>query len=162
MNLSEPPTPDPTWRHTHLGLLMELAIQKFDKRVAELMTADVHSPLALSNLAARNQICAAHIHLMRHLPLQGARPTELARIARMSKQSMGTVIDQCEAWGLVERRADPQDGRACRVMFTALGVEWLQTFGRAVQQAQAEFSAQVGQEVATVVALGLEAYAVSP
>ncbi len=162
MTLSEPPTPDPTWRHTHLGLLMELALQRFDQRVAELMIADVHSPLALSNLASRGQICAAHIHLMRHLPLEGARPTELARMARMTKQAMGAVIDQCEAWGLVERREDPQDGRARRVAFTPLGVEWLQTFGRAVQQAQAEFGAQVGREVATVVALGLEAYAVSP
>ena len=41
----------------------------------------------------------------------------------------------------------------------SLGLDWLAAFERAVAQAQAEFRAEVGPEVATVVALGLEAYA---
>ena len=44
-------------------------------------------------------------------------------------------------------------------MFTPLGQEWLQVYGRAVAQAQAEFRAAVGDDVATVAALALEAYA---
>lgn len=152
--------PDPLWRHAHLGRLLGRALQQFDHRVLALMTADIHAPLALSNLAARRQISAAHVHLLRHLPLGGARPTELAQSADMSKQAMGDLIDQCVAWGLVERLLDPLDRRARRVMFTALGLEWLQTFGRSVAQAEREFRALVGDDVATVVALGLEAYAV--
>lgn len=155
-----PPTgQDPRWRHAHLGRLMGRALQQFDQRVLALMTADIHAPLALSNLAARRQISAAHVHLLRHLPLGGARPTELAQSADMSKQAMGDLIDQCVAWGLVERLPDPLDRRARRVVFTALGLEWLQTFGRSVTQAEREFRALVGDDVATVVALGLEAYA---
>lgn len=150
---------DPLWRHSHLGRLMGRALQAFDQRVLALMMADVHAPLALSNLAARQQISAAHIHLLRHLPLAGARLTELAQSAHMTKQSMGDLIDQCVAWGLVERLPDPLDGRARRVAFTSLGVEWLHAFGRAVAQSEAEFRAQVGEDVATVVALGLDAYA---
>jgi hypothetical protein len=45
------------------------------------------------------------------------------------------------------------------VVFTDTGLQWLQAFHRAVSQAQAEFSQTVGAPVATVVMLGLEAYA---
>ena len=44
-------------------------------------------------------------------------------------------------------------------MFTPTGLDWLAAFRDAVAQAEAEFRAAVGDEVATVVALGLEAYA---
>ena len=45
------------------------------------------------------------------------------------------------------------------VVYTATGLEWYHSFARATAQAEAEFRAEVGEEVATVVALGLEAYA---
>ena len=77
----------------------------------------------------------------------------------MSKQAMGNLVDQCTAWGLVQREPDPQDARAKRVVFTSVGLAWLQAFKDAVAQAEAEFREAVGKEVATVVALGLEAYA---
>ena len=49
--------------------------------------------------------------------------------------------------------------RARRIRFTPVGLEWLQAFRQAVRQAEAEFSDQVGAPVATVIAIGLEAYA---
>lgn len=149
---------DDRWRLGHLGRLMGEALRRFDERVLHLMAHDPQVPLALSNLAARRQVGAAHIHITRHLPLQGARLTELAERAGMSKQAMGTLVDQCEAWGLVRREADPLDGRARRIVFTDTGLLWLAAFRQAVATAEAEFRAQVGDEVATVVALGLEAY----
>jgi DNA-binding MarR family transcriptional regulator len=161
--LDMPPSPAHTttaqlWQHSHLGHLLWQAQQRFEQRVPALMTADVHAPLALSNLAARAQIGAAHVHITRHLPLQGARLTELAQRAHMTKQAMADLVTQCEAWGLVERQPDPRDRRARWVTFTPLGKDWLAAFGRAVAQAEAEFRAQVGNDVATVVLLGLEAY----
>lgn len=156
---STPLPPELLWRQMHLGLQMGRALQLFDQRVLSLMAADARTPLALSNLAARQQISAAHIHLIRHLPLAGARLTELAQQAAMSKQAMGDLIDQCAAWGLVVRSPDPVDKRARRITFTPLGLDWLHAFGRAVAKAEEEFRAQVGNDVATVVALGLEAYA---
>ncbi|KAF1021714.1 MAG: hypothetical protein GAK30_01614 [Paracidovorax wautersii] len=153
------PAHDDGWRLTHLGRWLGHALRKFDARVLELMAGDEHVPLALSNLAARAQITAAHVHITRHLPLEGARLTALAAAAGMSKQAMGDLVVQCEAWGLVVREPDPLDARARQVRFTATGLAWLDAFRRAVAQAQAEFRAAVGPEVATVVALGLEAYA---
>lgn len=151
--------PPDTWRTTHLGRLMGDAIRRFDARVLELMANDEQVPLGLSNLAARAQVSAAHVHITRHLDAAGTRPTELAARAGMSKQAMGDLITQCEAWGLVTRETDPRDARARRVVFTATGLAWQQAFRSAIVQAEAEFRDAVGAEVATVVALGLEAYA---
>lgn len=147
------------WRLTHLGRLLGHALRRFDARVLQLMAHNVEVPLALSNLAARDQISAAHIHITRHLSLQGDRLTDLAQRAGMSKQAMADLVGQCEAWGLVYRSADPHDARARRVCFTPTGLAWLQAFRDAVVQAEAEFRAEVGDDVATVVAMGLEAYA---
>ncbi len=151
--------PDDRWRLTHLGRLMGHALRRFDARVLELMTHSVNAPLALSNLAARGQVGAAHVHITRHLSLRGSRLTELADSAGMSKQAMGDLVDQCVAWGLVQRQPDPIDKRAKRIHFTDTGLSWLQAFQEAVTQAEAEFRTQVGEHVATVVALGLEVYA---
>lgn len=152
-------SPQDRWRTTHLGRLLGHAMRRFDARVLALMAASAQAPLALSNLAARDQVGAAIVHITRHLPLAGARLTELAAWAGMSKQAMGDLVDQCEAWGLVRREADERDARARRIVFTPVGLDWLAAFKAAVAQAEAEFRAAVGPEVATVVALGLEAYA---
>ena len=151
--------PDDAWRQTHLGRLLGHAMRRFDARVLQRMARNVEVPLALSNLAARDQVGAAHIHLTRHLSLGGDRLTDLAQRAGMTKQSMAQLVDQCEAWGLVTRGPDPHDARARRVLFTPTGLAWLQGFRDAVTQAEAEFRAEVGDDVATVVAIGLEAYA---
>ncbi len=150
---------DDRWRQSHLGRWLGDAMRRFDARVLQLMASNEGVPLALANLAARDQISAAHIHITRHLALQGSRLTELAQAAGMTKQAMGNLVNQCEAWGLVTREDDPLDARAKRVVFTDTGLAWLQAFRIAVLQAEQEFREAVGQEVATVVALGLEAYA---
>lgn len=152
---------DDRWRESHLGRLLGHSMRRFDARVLALMAQDDEVPLALSNLAARSQVSAAHIHITRHLALQGSRLTELAESAGMTKQAMGALVDQCEAWGLVRREADPRDTRARLVVFTDTGRAWLDAFRRSVAQAEAEFRTSVGAEVAAVVALGLEAYAQS-
>ena len=134
-------------------------MRRFDARVLQLMAHDPQVPLALSNLAARDQISAAHIHITRHLALEGSRLTDLAELAGMSKQAMGKLVDQCEAWGLVTRSPDARDGRARLVRFTPDGLAWLQAFKQAVGQAEVELQQAVGAEIATVIAIGLEAYA---
>jgi DNA-binding MarR family transcriptional regulator len=150
---------DDGWRQTHLGRLLGLSMRRFDARVLELMAHNDEVPLALANLAARGQVSAAHIHITRHLALAGSRLTELAALAGMSKQAMGPLVSQCEAWGLVRRQPDPRDGRAKRVHFTPDGLAWLKAFEQAVTQAEAELRQAIGDEVATVIAIGLEAYA---
>ncbi|MEO7939939.1 MAG: helix-turn-helix domain-containing protein [Burkholderiaceae bacterium] len=149
---------DGLWRPNHLGLLTELARQRFDARVLALMARNDALTLSLSHLAARGKLGASHIQITRHLTQQACRLTELAERAGITKQAMGKLVDQCAAWDLVERRADPRDARAVQIAFTATGQQWLAAYQQAVAQAEAEFRQAVGAAVATVVQLGLEAY----
>jgi DNA-binding MarR family transcriptional regulator len=144
---------------TSRSRLLGHAMRRFDARVLHLMAHNEDVPLALSNLAARAQVSAAHIHITRHLSLEGSRLIDLAASAGMTKQAMGDLVTQCEAWGLVQRTPDPQDARARRIVFTETGLAWLRAFEQAVAQTEAEFKQEVGADVATVVSLGLEAYA---
>ncbi len=81
MHSQPDPTPHDTrsqkaegdWRRSQLGRLLGHAMRRFDERVLHLMAHQPQVPLALSNLAARQQISAAHIHITRHLALQGSR-----------------------------------------------------------------------------------------
>ena len=134
-------------------------MRRFDERVLHLMAHNVDVPLTLSNLAARAQVSAAHIHITRHLSLEGSRLIDLAQSAGMTKQAMGDLVTQCEAWGLVQRTPDPSDARARRIVFTDIGLAWLRAFEQAVAQTESEFRQEVGSDVATVIFLGLEAYA---
>ena len=149
----------PDWQQAHMGHWLNQASLRFDARVLSLMAANAEMPLALANLAARGSLSASHIQITRHLPLEGARLTDLAKRAGISKQAMGKLVEQCEAWGLVARGDDLRDARARWVAFTPIGLAWLQAHQQAVMQAEDELRAAVGSEVATVMALGLEAYA---
>ena len=150
---------DDRWRLTHFGRLLGHAARRFDERVLQLMAHNIDVPLALANLAARSQVNASHVHITRHVALEGSRLTELARNAGMTKQAMGDLVDQAEAWGIVTRETDPTDARGRIVRYTPAGLAWLKAFKDAVAQAEAEFRSEVGDEVAAVVAIGLEAYA---
>ena len=146
------------WRSAHAGHWLRLALARFDARVMECMAQHPGVPLGLANLAARGQVSAAHIHITRHLPVEGARLTDLAQAAGISKQAMGTLVNQCEAWGMVRRLGHGSDARAKRVVFTEAGLAWLAGYQHAVAQAEAEMRSAIGDEVATVVTLGLEVY----
>lgn len=146
------------WRQNHLGHWLRLALEQFDARVMALMARHTAVPLGLANLVARGQVGAAHIHITRHLAPEGARLTDLASRAGMSKQAMGMLVNQCEAWGMVTREPDPADARARQVRFTPTGLAWLGAYHEAVAQVEGELRQAVGDEVATVIALGLEAY----
>lgn len=146
------------WRQSHPGHWLRLSLERFDTRVMELMAHHPGVPLGLSNLAARGQVGAAHIHITRHLATEGSRLTELAQRAGMTKQAMGTLVDQCAAWGMVTREDDPLDARARRVCFTEAGLAWLHAYEESVVQAELEMRQAVGDQVSTVIAIGLEAY----
>jgi DNA-binding MarR family transcriptional regulator len=51
-----------------------------------------------------------------------ATPSALARLEQISPQSMGSTVASLEARGLVERRADPQDGRRAVISLTEAGL----------------------------------------
>lgn len=76
----------------------------------------------------------------------------------MSKQAMGELVDQCADLGLVDRVADPSDGRARIVMFTPAGLAWLDAFRDAVDAAEQEMRAELGKTTMDAILKGLALY----
>jgi DNA-binding MarR family transcriptional regulator len=54
-----------------------------------------------------------------------ATPTALAKLEQISPQSMGATLGALEARGLVDRRADPEDGRQVVISATEAGLQAL-------------------------------------
>ncbi len=75
---------------------------------------------------------------------EGERLTSLAQTARITKQSMGALVDSLEQGGYVERVEDPDDRRASRVRLTARGRSFARdarTFARDIEQ---DLAARIG------------------
>jgi DNA-binding MarR family transcriptional regulator len=75
---------------------------------------------------------------------EGVRLTTLARMSRITKQSMSALVDHLEKHGYVERIADPEDARASLVRLAARG----RAFGRAirgfVEDLEADWAKRIG------------------
>ncbi|HLP29938.1 MAG TPA: MarR family transcriptional regulator [Geothrix sp.] len=74
----------------------------------------------------------------------GARLTDLARTARMTKQSMGALVDHLERTGYVQRMADPGDRRAARVDLTGRGIAFTEAVRAFVREVEADWARRVG------------------
>jgi DNA-binding MarR family transcriptional regulator len=66
-------------------------------------------------------ITPSHGWIFSHTKETGSRITELATIARITKQSMSTLAAQLEASGYVKKKPDPTDHRAWLLVLTAKG-----------------------------------------
>jgi len=105
------------------------------------VTARVHARIQSGRV---HKLGIAHARLMADLG-PGARPTDLARTLGVTKAAIGQLVTVLEGQGLVERSADPSDGRAQIVRPTAraeklfqvgrqeldtIEEEWLEVLGR--------------------------------
>jgi DNA-binding MarR family transcriptional regulator len=62
-----------------------------------------------------------HASIFPFVPPEGIQVSELARLARVRKQTTAQAVAQLEQAGYVERRPDPNDRRAQLVFLTAKG-----------------------------------------
>lgn len=85
-------------------------------------------------------------NVIRWLGPEGNRITELAEWAGVTKQSMAETVEAMERRGYVERVPDPADGRAKLVRRTDRGWRLNQIAQRVVEQVQAEWRQQLGEE----------------
>jgi DNA-binding MarR family transcriptional regulator len=75
----------------------------------------------------------------------GLRIGEIARRARLSKQTMTTLVRLCEREGLVERGHDPSDGRATIVRLTAKAERFRGVAERTLAELERDAAAAVGE-----------------
>lgn len=113
---------------------------------------------AALNAAGFTGIRPPHANVFPFVDAEGTSVTELARRARMRKQSMAQAVEQLERLGYVDRRPDPSDGRARRVFLTERGRAVRPTAVAAGEAVEARWAQIVGAEAleqvrATLVAL---------
>ena len=117
-----------------LGFLLAKASQRFnDRLVARLAEAGF------------SEIRPSYGSVL--MPLFGQddlRIGELAERAALSKQSLTALVAACEAEGLVQRRRDPDDGRAFRVRLTRRGRRFQRTAEAVLAELDAEIRALLG------------------
>ena len=121
-----------------LGTLLRLPYQA--------MMTDVVEP-ALSS-AGCGDIRSAHLPVIQALAMHpdGLRATELAAYARITKQSMGSLVDHLGRAGYVERVPDPGDLRAKVVRLTPRGWTASRNIRDAVLEVEADWAQRVGTE----------------
>jgi DNA-binding MarR family transcriptional regulator len=79
----------------------------------------------------------------------GLRMSDVAHRARLSKQTMTTLVRPCERDGLVTRRPAPDDGRAARVHLTQRARASRPAAERVLAELEATVVAQLGERRAT-------------
>jgi DNA-binding MarR family transcriptional regulator len=86
----------------------------------------------------------------------GLRMGEIARRARLSKQTMTTMVRLCERDGLVTRRHDPEDGRAMRVHLTAKANRFRPVAERVLARLEHDATDTLGERNLTALRISLE------
>jgi DNA-binding MarR family transcriptional regulator len=119
--------------HGHLGVLLERARRRMFERWLELFRQNSDTDLSIADNA-----------VMAFLPPGGARITDLARRARITKQSMGELVADLQRRGYVRRIVDPADGRAKLVVFTERGRAAAEMAIVAAGQVELEWATRLG------------------
>jgi DNA-binding MarR family transcriptional regulator len=77
---------------------------------------------------------------------EGVRATDLAARAKITKQSMGALVDALEDNRYIERVVDPDDGRAKLVRLTRRGREACRVGRAAVRRIEHDWSVRIGAD----------------
>jgi DNA-binding MarR family transcriptional regulator len=116
-----------------IGALLRIPFQATVERVRQQLLETNFTDLTL-----------AHFTVFQHLPPNGARVSELAVQAQITKQSMGALVEHLEQCGYLERHPDPKDRRAQIVQLTDRGKALVDIARGALQELEAEWEGYIG------------------
>ncbi len=117
----------------YIGALLRLALQTARGRIVQAL-----------NEKGLDDINQAYAPLFQYPPIDGMRPSDLAKRLGISKQALNHLLGQVEKLGYVERRA-AQGNRGAAVHFTERGWLVLETSVATMQQLEADWQAQIGE-----------------
>ncbi len=118
-----------------LGALLRLAHQAMSQELARWLAGSGYTDLQPAHSAAIQALWVQP---------EGAHLTALARTARMTKQSMGALVDHLSRTGYVERVEDPEDRRASLIRLTARGRAYTKAVRAFVRRVEADWARRVG------------------
>ena len=93
-----------------IGLLLRLLNQHWAEEVDAALRA-----------AGFDDIRPPHANVFPFVPPEGIQVSELAKRARVRKQTMAEAVEELERAGYIERRPDPKDRRGQLVLLTKRG-----------------------------------------
>jgi len=118
----------------NLGLLLFIPYRHMESAVIAALRAHGHDlPLNQARVFAR-------------VNPQGSRLAELAEAAQVSKQTVGSIVDQLERAGYVRREPDPADARARLVRITDKGHEIIELSTPVVREIEASWENYLGRD----------------
>lgn len=117
----------------YIGALMRMGLEVARGRILDA--------LAQAGLADLN---LTHLGLFQYPPIDGQRPSEVAKRLRMSKQALNHLLGQLERLGYLERCAEVS-GRQTTLHYTERGWRVLEVTVAAMQRLEADWQDQIGK-----------------
>jgi DNA-binding MarR family transcriptional regulator len=119
----------------HVGWRLWQASRAWQAEFAEAMRA-----------AGHGWFTEARAGLLGHIARNGMRQSALIERSAISKQAVQQLLDGLEAEGVVERLADPRDGRGKLVRYTRKGLDALRDGDRIKLRIEQNYIARIGQQ----------------
>ena len=91
-----------------------------------------------------NDFRLSDVQVIARLPTSGTRITDIAARAGITKQAAGKLVTSLEERGYVKRLADPNDGRAQRVVLSERGWKLLRAARTAIDAIEADWVQVIG------------------
>jgi DNA-binding MarR family transcriptional regulator len=113
-------------------------------RWLEFVQRRLRAELGASGLRDFPELRGSHRRILQMIPAGGIRITDLARMAGMTKQSLGEFVDWLERRGFVASGRDPADGRVRLVTRTADGDTAADTATRAIAAVERRWRQEIG------------------
>jgi DNA-binding MarR family transcriptional regulator len=117
----------------NLGLLMFIPYRFMESAVMAALKAHGHD------------IGLNQARVFARINPEGSRLSELADAAQLSKQTVGSIVDQLERAGYVRRDRDPDDARARLVSIAPRGRELIDLSAPVVREVEAAWEAHLGR-----------------
>lgn len=132
---TDPSLPHPPVHGYTLGFLLREVYGRLQQRVYDKVAAAGHS-----------SIRPMHSPVLRHLPAEGGRVSDIARETGLAKQSVAYVVEDLVELGYLRTEPDPDDGRARRLHYTARGHDLLGALVSASDEAENSLASVLGKD----------------
>ena len=122
---------------------MPKSLQILFRDARSAIEAAVRADLAQNGFG---DVAPSHSALLRNIGEDGARPSELAAHAGVTRQAITKLVDELERLDLVRRDPDPDDGRGVIVRYTDRGRAGVAIARKRMLALERGYAAQVGAD----------------
>jgi DNA-binding MarR family transcriptional regulator len=125
------------------GVDMPKSIQILFRDARSAIEVAVRADLAQNGFG---DVAPSHSALLRNVGEDGARPSDLAAQAGVTRQAITKLVDELERLDLVRRDPDPNDGRGVIIRYTDRGRAGVAIARKRMLALERGYAAQVGAD----------------